>query len=313
MSDDKKDGYNFDDDVFGDDPFGSSEPETSEKPAEPTDSPVGDTAGFEGFEGFNDEVEPASEAKPDAAPVKAKKSGGGIVGLLKDNIIYIVGGVVVIGIAYYLFTTMIFTGSPQRQAQPRQQQQQSQGFGLKMTPVKVPTKQAAQKQPVQRTAGLILSKKDLQTMVTGFSKIVQDQSATVQKQITTLSTQVKSLSSTQATTDKNLKTDTTSLTTLSKQVKQLNTTLTGYNKTLSSITNSLKTTQAQLKLLLAQKASDRTHLTLRAIVPGRAWLVNKDKKTITVAVGDSVPYYGKVDKINSKNGTVTMSSGYVFN
>ena len=53
-------------------------------------------------------------------------------------------------------------------------------------------------------------------------------------------------------------------------------------------------------------------MTLRAVVPGRAWLVNGKGQTITISEGSEMPYYGKVLKIDNKSNTVTMSTGYIF-
>ena len=45
-------------------------------------------------------------------------------------------------------------------------------------------------------------------------------------------------------------------------------------------------------------------LTLRAVVPGRAWLVDGAGNTVSVTTGDVLPYYGKVTKIDSDKGPV---------
>lgn len=49
--------------------------------------------------------------------------------------------------------------------------------------------------------------------------------------------------------------------------------------------------------------------TLRAAVPGRAWLQGSNNSTISVAVGDPVPQYGKVTQIFPERGMITTSSG----
>lgn len=52
--------------------------------------------------------------------------------------------------------------------------------------------------------------------------------------------------------------------------------------------------------------------TVRAVVPGRAWLSASNGETMTIAVGDKLPGYGDVVDINSMNGTVVTSSGAVI-
>ena len=84
------------------------------------------------------------------------------------------------------------------------------------------------------------------------------------------------------------------------------------NKSMTTLKQSMIKTQVELKLVIAQKAADMQKLTLRAVVPGRAWLVNGKGQTVTVSVGTDMPYYGKVLKIDNKANTVTMSTGYIF-
>lgn len=48
---------------------------------------------------------------------------------------------------------------------------------------------------------------------------------------------------------------------------------------------------------------------LRAIVPGRAWVVGSDGQSHSVTVGDTLPQYGSVQSINADEGIVITSSG----
>lgn len=48
---------------------------------------------------------------------------------------------------------------------------------------------------------------------------------------------------------------------------------------------------------------------LRAIVPGRAWIVGSDGQSHSIAVGDKVPQYGNVQHINADEGVVITTSG----
>jgi intracellular multiplication protein IcmG len=48
---------------------------------------------------------------------------------------------------------------------------------------------------------------------------------------------------------------------------------------------------------------------LRAVVPGRAWIVGSDGRSLSVAIGDQVPQYGSVQSIDADAGVVITTSG----
>ncbi len=99
---------------------------------------------------------------------------------------------------------------------------------------------------------------------------------------------------------------------LQQQVNGLNTALNTQNQNMVLMTHELSKTQQELQLVLAQKMQDVEKYTLRAVVPGQAWLVNEAGQTVTLSMGTELKNYGKVIQINTNLGTVTMSSGYVF-
>jgi len=109
-----------------------------------------------------------------------------------------------------------------------------------------------------------------------------------------------------------LKNQTKKMDLLSKKIDDLGAQFANMNKTLAGVNQSIVKTQVELKLVIAEKAAQAQKMTLRAVVPGRAWLVNGKGQTITISDGSELPYYGKVLKIDSKSNTVTMSTGYVF-
>ena len=51
---------------------------------------------------------------------------------------------------------------------------------------------------------------------------------------------------------------------------------------------------------------------LKAIVPGRAWIVSNDGLSESVSVGDTVDQYGKVQAVDANRGMVMTSSGKVI-
>lgn len=51
---------------------------------------------------------------------------------------------------------------------------------------------------------------------------------------------------------------------------------------------------------------------MRAVIPGRAWLEDDQGQSLSVAVGDRLPGYGKVTAINSQQGYVATNLGKVI-
>lgn len=99
---------------------------------------------------------------------------------------------------------------------------------------------------------------------------------------------------------------------------------------LESMTNQLGSLQQQLvkaqekqvttkpKAAKAVKKSTTEQVTypqyyVQAIMPGRAWLIREsDSATITVAVGDELPGYGKIVNINPLRASVITSTDYTI-
>lgn len=48
---------------------------------------------------------------------------------------------------------------------------------------------------------------------------------------------------------------------------------------------------------------------VKAVVPGRAWIVGSNGLSYSVAVGDTLPQAGKIRAINADSGELTLSSG----
>ncbi|WP_423063614.1 type IV secretion protein IcmG [Candidiatus Paracoxiella cheracis] len=51
---------------------------------------------------------------------------------------------------------------------------------------------------------------------------------------------------------------------------------------------------------------------LKAVVPGRAWIVSNDGLSESVSVGDTIPQYGTVKVVDADRGMVLTSSGKVI-
>ena len=197
--------------------------------------------------------------------------------------------------------------------------------------------------------GILLNKKNLKEMITGFTKSTSDSLGKTQKQLNSrIDTMQSSFNSTYQNTQKEfaqvdqqlsllahqqinlakmqkqqqlkevgsfgsmLKDQNTKMIALTNKIDKLSVQFSKMNKTLGNVNQSIVKTQVQLKLIIAEKAAQAQKMTLRAVVAGRAWLVNGKGQTLTITVGSELPYYGKVLKIDSKANTVTMSTGYVF-
>ncbi|MGJ3493539.1 putative intracellular multiplication protein IcmG [Piscirickettsia salmonis] len=100
---------------------------------------------------------------------------------------------------------------------------------------------------------------------------------------------------------------------IENHVKSLASNIDLIDKKLSKLENVSLKNNKNINLMLANQYSHREKLRLRAIVSGRAWLVNDDGVTLTVTKNTDIPGYGHVIKVDDKQTQVTMSSGYIFN
>ncbi len=156
---------------------------------------------------------------------------------------------------------------------------------------------------------LQLNRQQLLALLNSFQQVVTNSGSSVATEVSSLKDSITAISTSDSQLTQNMNTEFAQVV---AQINQLSQKLDTYNQSMSGIQTSLQTTQQQLKLILAQRAEDITHYTLRAVVPGRVWLVDGQGKTTTLTVGDTMKDYGTVQEINDKLGTVTMSSGYVF-
>ena len=114
---------------------------------------------------------------------------------------------------------------------------------------------------------------------------------------------------------------------LSMQVNDLQTALGNMDSKLTSVTTSLQTIAdevskqqaalaakqvARKKAAQAAAAAPRPIYYVKALVPGRAWLVSQNGQTITVSLGNNLPGYGTIDVIDPTQGTLVTSSGAII-
>lgn len=250
----------------------------------------------------------------------AKKSIGSFI---KENWLYVGIGTVVIIVAAYLIMGVFSSNTPPQQAAPAPQTTASFNnvpnttsstsstapATVSATPaaaVSTSTTSTTTNAPALASApastngspstsgNVVITKTQLQKLMAGFNKTVQQNSAALQKTV-------------------NAQGSNAQLTTVKTSVDSLTDSVTKLTTTLAAVQQQLSTTQSQLNTLLAQQTASSQDLTLRAVVPGRAWLIDGKGNTTSVTVGTTLGNLGTVTNIDATNNTVTTSSGYVFN
>ncbi len=83
--------------------------------------------------------------------------------------------------------------------------------------------------------------------------------------------------------------------------------------TIAALTKQVEALSAQVKILQAIGAKiPVAKFHVKAILSGRAWIVNSNGLEKTVRVGDIVPQYGEVIAIDPQSGQVTTNSGKII-
>ena len=255
----------------------------------------------------------------DSAAAKNANKSAGIVSLIKENWLYVSLGLIILIVAGYLIKGEFSPSTPAARPVasapaatptgfnklPTDQQSTTSTTTVTNTGTTTDQTNAA---PVTTTtttgtvaaAGptISMSETQMQQLLQGFSNTVQDSMKSVQKTIQS--------SGAPATNEK--------LAALQDQLSSLNGNISTLNNNLSTADTRLSTTQQQLSQVLAQETADQQKLTLRAVVPGRAWLVDGKGNTVSVTVGSSLGNIGIVTEIDSDqdNSQVVTSSGYIF-
>lgn len=325
MSDDLNE-FNFDDDSSKDEKTSLEEQEANLD--EKIDSLGGELGGFSSDEEDDFQEDPDMSAKKGSSIVEK------LIDLAKENMLYIIVGAVMLVVVLYLIFGVVFSGSsaPVRRREPVRQsmkfnsstQYKRPVVVKKVEPVKKPVKE---KQGGKTTSAFVspdsvqMSKKDFKALIAGFQAAVSKQvkeeteknAATFQKELAKLQNKMNQMNVNQQQELKNLVMGMQKFSAnIQAQLRQVSTTMSELNNDLAAIPQQLKATKDQLQLLLAQRAQNAENYTLRAVVPGRAWIVDGSGKTITITKGDKIPYYGVVKKVDDKTDKVYMSSGYVF-
>lgn len=105
---------------------------------------------------------------------------------------------------------------------------------------------------------------------------------------------------------------------LQNQMQQLQSQLGDITNSISNLNNQLQTIANEIRAISIDRSLKNRNLSLavtgiayslKALVPGRAWLQARDGSTTTVTLGDRLPGYGIIQSINTDQGIVTTSSG----
>ncbi len=108
---------------------------------------------------------------------------------------------------------------------------------------------------------------------------------------------------------------------LRNQINQSNTQQATLNDSIITMARAIKALQSQVKTLHQVKSatshikvitSKPTVYYLKAVVPGRAWIISNNGLTMSVAVGDMIPHYGRVDAVEANRGMILTSSGKII-
>ncbi len=232
---------------------------------------------------------PAEEQVNYTPPIKRN-----LLDLAKENWLYIGIGLIVIVVALYLLISVF--SSESGSTQQAGQTQANAGFNNVPNAASTTangTTTATTGATTSPAGNIVMSDAQMQQLMQGFSQIVQQNSADLQKSLAAGGSSQE-------------------LTTMSTNLNSLAASIAKLNQTLTTLQQQLTTTQSQLNTLVGQQGATNQNLTLRAVVPGRAWLVDGEGHTTSVTVGTPLGTAGTVTDIDPTSNTVTTSSGYIF-
>ncbi len=141
------------------------------------------------------------------------------------------------------------------------------------------------------------------------NSMVQQQEAKTAELTTKMSTIDQTLTQQQQTIDQIQ----TNMNTLQDSVAGLNTTVGTVSQQLTQLNDKLgKATAPKKTIESGPPAPPPITYVIKALVPGRAWLLASDGTMLSVAAGNAVPGHGVVNQIDLNTGQLFMSDGSVF-
>ena len=278
-----------------------------------------------------EQVHAQAESETVRSQAKPKKKAGlfsldpqEMLARVKEAPAIYIGATVFILVALYMLYNVLFGWSdtqPKHQTQPQHQQrvlglniQNARAQHVATHPavaqhhaMTTTQKSVAQKSVAAHPNGnyVSMTKKDMKSLLNGFAQTTAKQSADLDQRLAALQQAVAAQGKANSTLQQQVNQ-------VAQEQAELVTVLKRSAQDMKNISSALNQTKSQLQLLIAERAAHAEKLTLRAVVPGRAWLVNGKGRTTTVTVGMDLGSYGKVVKIDSDHDKIYMSSGYVF-
>ncbi|MCH9643676.1 MAG: hypothetical protein K0U29_04080 [Gammaproteobacteria bacterium] len=104
-----------------------------------------------------------------------------------------------------------------------------------------------------------------------------------------------------------------SLTAANQSQSQLEQSVTELSSQVALLTKKIQTMQKPVKKVHKHvKAAPQVVYHVKAVLPGRAWVVGSDGSEKTITMGNHLANYGKIESINTDTGEVVTSSGKVI-
>lgn len=176
---------------------------------------------------------------------------------------------------------------------------------IKQSPIQTVTRPVAQPiaTPNEFTLGNQMpGMKDINEFKSRLSAMEQNQT-NAQDQVMSINNQLASINT-------NLDMLTSKLTQLSQQLTQLNSVVNEQAQQLTLLKAHLEAKPKLVKRIIPRGPSMVYYL--KAVIPGRAWLVTNNGNTMTVRVGTPIAGYGVVRFIDAIQGRVLTSSGHLI-
>lgn len=245
-----------------------------------------DAIGPGGFDESEDEVAQAESA------VETRKQPLAAVNIRRNALIAL--AMVVLALVVYKFLGSYFAtaksgidSSTTKAAMPEPRPEQ------RPEPVQKPLPQPQQLQPKPEptTAAPKLDAK---------LESLESSQENIQSQVGSISNQLGGMNS-------NMSALSSQIESLSQAVSSLNEKLDAQARDIDQLAAQIKRTKKPPKQVVKPQQPKKYYL--KALIPGRAWLIAPNGSTLTVSTGSHIPGYGKVKLIDPHQGSVVTSSG----
>lgn len=211
------------------------------------------------------------------------------------NAVVVIGILVILFIIYKIISGLFFNNAESTLPQTP----------IKQKPVQITQKPMTQQPRMVSTSAPTINQRavlnDMNTLKARMSSMEQNQT-NLQEQVASINNQLSSISN-------NLNALTTKLTQMSQQLGQLNVEVQEQAQHMTLMKARL---EPKPKVRKIYPRGPSVVYYLKAVIPGRAWLVANNGNTLTVRVGSPIPHYGVVRFIDAIQGRVLTSSGQLI-